>query len=538
LAGHTMALRQPVLLDDYREHPAALQPWVEAGVRSVLGVPLLAGDEVVGALGLFSLEKVRPFGAEAVAAAEAAGRLAAVAIQRARLYEETRERATELSTLYEVVTAGITSVRLDEILNRIVAALQETLRPDDIAIVLVEPGTNELVMRAHTGFPGGPELMRRPIGVGIPGWVVQTGQPVLLADVRGDERYHTCDPDTRSELCVPLRVGEQIIGALNLESRRLAAFDEDDLRLLSIMAGHLAAAIENARLFEETERLKAFNEGIVQSMTEGIVMKDAEGRITFVNPAAASMLGYSPEELLGRRWTVVVPSDQQPIVQAADERRMRGEADRYELELVRKDGTWIPVLVSGNPRFEEGRFAGTLAVFTDITARKRAEEMLRALLLIDELTGLYNRRGFFTLSQQQLKMADRTKRNMFLLFADFDHLKGINDAFGHPEGDRALIAVADVLRESFRESDILARIAGDEFVVLAMETGGASADVLATRLQTNLEAHNAREGRRYKVSLSVGVARYDPESPCSIDQLLTQADRAMYEQKRAKTQDS
>ena len=119
-----------------------------------------------------------------------------------------------------------------------------------------------------------------------------------------------------------------------------------------------------------------------------------------------------------------------------------------------------------------------------------------------------------------------------LLFADFDGLKQINDALGHPEGDRALIETADVLRETFRESDIIARIAGDEFVVLAIETNGVPAEILITRLQQSLEVRNARKDRRYKLSLSVGLARYDPERPCSIDELLIQADRAMYEKKR------
>ena len=161
--------------------------------------------------------------------------------------------------------------------------------------------------------------------------------------------------------------------------------------------------------------------------------------------------------------------------------------------------------------------------------RVLAGEELAHMATHDPLTDVPNRRGFFTLARQQLKMADRAKKRMALLFADFDHLKQINDAFGHSEGDRALIEVADVLKETFRESDIIARIGGDEFVILATETGEASA--LTTRLQENLEARNARGERRYKLSLSVGVARYDPEHPCSIDELLARADRLMYEQK-------
>ena len=169
---------------------------------------------------------------------------------------------------------------------------------------------------------------------------------------------------------------------------------------------------------------------------------------------------------------------------------------------------------------------------TSEAERRRVEKALRALLLVDDLTGLYNRRGFLTLSQQQLKTADRMKIRMALLFADFDHLKRINDTLGHPEGDLALIEIADVLKETFRESDIIARIGGDEFVVLAIETDGAGPEFLATRLQESLEARNARGDRRYRLSLSAGTACYDPEHPCSIDELLSRADRLMYKQKQ------
>lgn len=137
---------------------------------------------------------------------------------------------------------------------------------------------------------------------------------------------------------------------------------------------------EHKQAAEEIRRLKDFNEGIVQNMAEGIAVEDAEGHIIFINPAAADLLGYSPKELMGQHWTTIVPSDQHPSVQEAHERRMHGQADRYELQLVRKDGTRIPVLVSGSPRVEDGRFAGTLAVFTDITEHKQVEEELQRSL--------------------------------------------------------------------------------------------------------------------------------------------------------------
>lgn len=159
---------------------------------------------------------------------------------------------------------------------------------------------------------------------------------------------------------------------------------------------------------------------------------------------------------------------------------------------------------------------------------------LREMSLSDDLTGIYNRRGFLTLAQQQVKMANRMKVRLLLLFADLDGMKWINDNLGHHEGDRALIETAGVLKETFRESDIIARIGGDEFAVIAMEESETNDGILVERLQENLDAHNASKDRAYKLSISAGIVHYDPESPCSIDELLDKADKLMYEQKRVK----
>ena len=153
---------------------------------------------------------------------------------------------------------------------------------------------------------------------------------------------------------------------------------------------------------------------------------------------------------------------------------------------------------------------------------------------VDELTGLRNRRGFFALAEQQVKLADRTKNGFLLPLADLDGLKSINDAFGHREGDLALIETARALKETFRESDIIARIGGDEFAVIAIEAGPDSAEIVRGRLSKNLEASNAGGSRRYTLSISLGIASYDPEHPCPIDELLAQADARLYEQKRSR----
>ncbi len=174
------------------------------------------------------------------------------------------------------------------------------------------------------------------------------------------------------------------------------------------------------------------------------------------------------------------------------------------------------------------------ALYAIAIQRKLAEEELRSLSLVDELTGLYNRRGFLTLAKQQLKVANRMKKGMLLIFIDLDNMKLINDSLGHHEGDLALIDTANIFRDTFRESDIIARIGGDEFVVLALETNEYDAHAIVHRLNEQFARHNRRDIHPYKLSISFGIVRYDPDSPCSIEELLVKADKKMYEHKRSK----
>ena len=164
----------------------------------------------------------------------------------------------------------------------------------------------------------------------------------------------------------------------------------------------------------------------------------------------------------------------------------------------------------------------------------KMHERLHEISLHDELTGLYNRRGFFTLAEHLLKTAKRHQSGLFMLYCDLDGLKGINDVLGHQKGDWALIDTANILRETFRGSDIIARIGGDEFVVLPIETTGDNLEIVIKRLRGAVEMDNARSKRGYKLSISTGTAYFDPLAPCTVDELLAQADRLMYEQKRLK----
>lgn len=166
--------------------------------------------------------------------------------------------------------------------------------------------------------------------------------------------------------------------------------------------------------------------------------------------------------------------------------------------------------------------------------RHRMQAALRILSLVDDLTGLYNRRGFMTLADHQVKLSQRKHNGFYLIFADLDGMKIINDTYGHPQGDRALVETAHILNDTFRGSDIIARMGGDEFAVITIDSDHNSAEAIAHRLQSRIDAFNAEGLAPFRLSISIGVVHYDPRHPRPIRDLLDEADKQMYAQKREK----
>jgi diguanylate cyclase (GGDEF)-like protein len=170
-----------------------------------------------------------------------------------------------------------------------------------------------------------------------------------------------------------------------------------------------------------------------------------------------------------------------------------------------------------------------------IDARRReAEIQLRDLTLTDDLTGLRNRRGFLLLTEHEMKLArnQRAALSLWLLFADLDGLKQINDSLGHEAGSQAIVHMGGVLKQTFRESDVIARLGGDEFAVLAVSNTADSGSLMLARLENNVLAFNRRENLPYRLSASVGVIRIESDKMASIEDVLKEADQAMYEEKR------
>ncbi len=308
------------------------------------------------------------------------------------------------------------------------------------------------------------------------------------------------------------------------------------LFLLSFIAFGFLVSRLMSRWKGASEALKeseAKYRSLVESTEDSIYLVDKDCRYLFLNKKHMSRLGLMKERLIGQPYSEFHSENETAyFVEKINNVFNSGESSQYE-HRSQRDGKFF-IQTFSPVKDSEGKTIAVTVVSKNITERKQMEEALRALSLTDELTGLYNRRGFMALADQHLKIANRVKTGFYMLYADLDNLKSINDTFGHKEGDMALIAAANILRESFRESDIISRIGGDEFVIFPVVTTEVSVEVIKTRLQKNLDLHNAVKARGYELSLSVGIPYYDPEKPLSLEELLAQGDKLMYAQKKLK----
>lgn len=289
--------------------------------------------------------------------------------------------------------------------------------------------------------------------------------------------------------------------------------------------------MENA-LRESEQRYR----DLVEKAGIAILIDDAQGKFKYFNTRFAELLGYTYEEMKQRSIAQLVhPDDVQRVMGYHNARleKKKAPAD-YEFKAIRKDGSTIFLEVNVVELKDDNDVIGTRSYIWDISARKKVEEQLRVQILHDELTGIHNRRGFTILAQQQQKIAQRQTKGFIILFADIDNLKQINDTYGHRHGDIALKAVADLLCTCFRASDIIARIGGDEFAVLAIESDRLSNDVLVQRLKQQLGKYTALKKYPFDLNISVGTVFCDPECPLPIDDLLARADKTMYQEKRKK----
>jgi diguanylate cyclase (GGDEF)-like protein/PAS domain S-box-containing protein len=321
--------------------------------------------------------------------------------------------------------------------------------------------------------------------------------------------------------------------------------------LVTCFAGTLAAYFllrrserinqQLARSLQELEEIKNILQtkeemyrSLVESTGDSIYVVDRSTGYLFMNQKHRERMGLIADDYQGQNYDRYHSADESiDFRKQVDAVLQIGESLQFDHK---GQGDNKYFLRTFNPiRNAEGLVTAVTVVSTEITRQKELEKSLRLISITDSLTGLYNRRGLFALAEQQIKLVNRSKQWLSVLYADLDNLKEINDQFGHQEGDAALTRAADILRTTYRESDIIARIGGDEFVVIIVSDERRSSQAIHGRLQQNLDAHNEGTRAAYILSLSTGIAMYDPQHPVSFEDLLREADRFMYLHKKKDT---
>lgn len=265
-----------------------------------------------------------------------------------------------------------------------------------------------------------------------------------------------------------------------------------------------------------------------------ICTHDRNGVLEMVNPAALAALGYSADEVVGHNLRDFMP----PNLREGFEVYLRkitneGLADGL-LRLTAKNGTIVTWRFNNVLLTEEDREPYVLGHAQDVTEILKAQDELRNLSLTDELTGLYNRRGFLTLADQQIRLEKHsgTARGVILMFADMDGLKKINDNYGHDAGSHALVELSKILKSVTRSTDLVARLGGDEFAILGIGLGEDDAHLMTDRIRERLLQYNAQSNKPYEIACSIGIAPDALDGSKPLTQIIAEADEAMYKEKQ------
>ncbi len=310
-----------------------------------------------------------------------------------------------------------------------------------------------------------------------------------------------------------------------------APFVDEQGRVVGVI-GSAVDITEQKRGAAEIEKSRAELDQIFNTAANGMWVVDANYTVLRANKTFYALTDLSEQEVVGRKCHEVFPgasceSGQCPLASTIQ------SPQRMEVDLVKvlPSGRKIACLVTSMPYYDQdGKLIGIVEDFKDITRYKELEAHLRETAITDELTGLFNRRGFLTLAEKQLGNALRAEHDMFLIFADLDNMKAINDTQGHETGDLALVTAASLLRTTFRQADILARLGGDEFAVfISCKPGTDSERAILSRLEANIVQENKGRELPFTLAVSFGVVQLQEDE--TLGQVMIRADGLMYDSK-------
>ena len=372
---------------------------------------------------------------------------------------------------------------------------------------------------------GDPSAKRRFLELFVPIRGMVDGNPIGVYDVYQDaERIESRVDATRFVVFLVALIASSLLAGLIV-----LAFGGTS----RVLAG------QNRRLQEQatTERLLMVDlqrseerfRSLVRNASDGVVVLGADGLIRYESPAVERILGRSPEAGIGKPGTTDIHPDDRAGVERrfAEVAAVGGAEAAFEFRARHADGSWRTLEAIGKNLLDDPAVGGIVVNYRDITERKALEEQLRHQAFHDVLTGLANRSLFRDRLGHALARASRGANPTAVLYLDIDDFKAVNDRFGHAEGDRLLVAVADRLRSATRAGDTVARLGGDEFAVIVEESDPTEAQAAADRILAALRESFDLGDREATVRASIGIAIHDVDGG-DADEVLRRADIAMY----------
>ncbi len=411
--------------------------------KSELTVPLRSGKRIIGVLDIQS-DTLNAFDKTDVTAMEILSTQIVSAIENARLYEQTKRRAAQTALIYEVGKRLSSNLNFKELLTTIVTTICEAFDYYGVMMLMYDEKYEYLTLQSITGGYVGtfPLDLRIAKGKGMIGQAAKTGKIQVSGDVSQDPHFVRKEKEkTKSELSVPIKLGDKVIGVLDIQSDKLHAFDNTDVTAMETLSTQIASAIENARLYEqaqyeisirnktekELEKRKSYLESVLQNAPDAIVTMDKSHNIVDWNEGAEKIFGYKEKEVLGKNIDNLITSpDVKVESQGMTKQVLSGnkvpsrESIRY-----RKDGTSVNVIVAGSPIIIENKFHGIVAVYTDITKRKKAEKELsqknKELETMDSVVKIINKKidlenVLQSLLRQTLNFFPQAEKGSFLIY--------------------------------------------------------------------------------------------------------------------------
>jgi diguanylate cyclase (GGDEF)-like protein/PAS domain S-box-containing protein len=368
--------------------------------------------------------------------------------------------------------------------------------------------------------------------------VSRTKEPLWISDLASDPRVagtrETLSAECRSAFLYPILFKSALMGVLDFNGLQIPEPDAPLLELvwaLGIQIGHFfERAAAAARLRESEERFAT----TVERAAIGIAHVGLDGRFLHANPVLCRMLGYTRDELLKLSVRQISHADDASVTDDDVARLATGQIESFKAEkrYLRKDGTpiWVRLTIAAN-RDADGRILHHVSIVEDISDRRQAESRIQYLAAHDEMTGLLNRATFNQLLAHAIEQSRRHERRLAVLFIDLDRFKIVNDSLGHEAGDELLKVMATRIERCLRTSDVVARVGGDEFVVLVENLNDRQgAETVARNLLSAVIKPVGILGYDCRVTASIGIAIF-PDDASDGKDLMKHADLAMYEAK-------